>query len=319
MDETNQSGEELHQGDKSTGFGRWGAGMLLLAALLVAGVFVWRTMENGGFGSDDSAAAEIAEPGIAELLKAAEETPDDVDGWLAVGFAYFERLEYAEAAKYYTKATEVDPKSAIAWSALGEALAMQNERDPMPSQALEAFQTAIDLDPTDPRSRYFLAVSKDLSGDHQGAIDDWVALLEDTPPGAPWDEDVRRTIEQVGKINNIPTEEPIKTALAGRSPVTSEPELTAGDAIPGPTQEQIAAASAISPSDQQDMAAGMVDSLEGKLKANPKNIDGWVMLMRSRMVQGMPDKASAALRDAIAANPAQVERLKTEAEVLGVE
>ena len=196
---------------------------------------------------------------------------------------------------------------------------MQDERDPMPAKALEAFKKAIDLDPTDPRSRYFLAVSKDLSGDHQGAIDDWLALLEDTPPGAPWDEDVKRTIEQVGKINNIPTDERIQKALAGRSPVTSEPELTAGNAIPGPTQEQIAAASAISPSDQEDMAAGMVDSLEGKLKANPKNVDGWVMLMRSRMVQGMPDKASAALRDAIAANPAQADRLKTEAEILGVQ
>jgi len=228
-------------------------------------------------------------------------------------------LPAMKAAKYYTRATEADPKSAIAWSALGEALVMQDERDPMPSDALDAFKKAIDLDPTDPRSRYFLAVSKDLSGDHQGAIDDWLALLEDTPPGAPWDEDVTRTIEQVGKINNIPTEKRIETALAGRSPVTTAPDLTAGDAIPGPTQEQIAAASAISPSDQQDMAAGMVDSLEGKLKANPKNVDGWVMLMRSRMVQGMPDKASAALRDAIAANPAQVDRLKTEAEILGVQ
>src|SRR3546814_14962798 len=55
----------------------------------------------------------------------------------------------------------------------------------------------------EPRARYFLAVKKDLAGDHRGAIDDWFALLADTPQGAPWEPDLRRTIEQVGAIHQI--------------------------------------------------------------------------------------------------------------------
>ncbi|MEO9670198.1 MAG: tetratricopeptide repeat protein, partial [Marinomonas sp.] len=161
-------------------------------------------------------------------------------------------------------------------------------------------------------------VAKDLEGDHEGALNDWLALLEDTPPGAPWETDLQRTIEQVGKVHEIDTKERLDKAMAGRSPITSGPQLTAGDAIPGPTQEQIAAASAMSPSDQDDMARGMVESLEGKLKANPKNVDGWVMLMRSRITLGEPDKAAAALKTAVAANPADAERLRTEAEIMGV-
>ncbi|MFX7549094.1 hypothetical protein ABTJ50_22380, partial [Acinetobacter baumannii] len=68
---------------------------------------------------------------------------------------------------------------------------------------LNAFRRAVAIDPKDPRARYFLAVARDLKGEHRGAIDDWLALLKDTPPGAPWEADLRRTIEQVGKINHI--------------------------------------------------------------------------------------------------------------------
>ena len=188
----------------------------------------------------------------------------------------------------------------------------------MPEKALNAFKKAVTLEPTDPRARYFLAVKKDLDKDHQGAIDDWLALLKDTPPGAPWEEDLKRTIEQVGKINKIETTASIEAAMGDRSPITSGPQLTAGDAIPGPTEEQIAAAGAMSPTEQNDMARGMVESLEGKLKANPKNVDGWVMLMRSRVTLGEPAKASQALKDALAANPADAERLRTEAEIMGI-
>ena len=54
------------------------------------------------------------------------------------------------------------------------------------------------LDPQDPRARYFLAVKKDIDKDHEGAIAAWLDLLADSPPGAPWEADLVRTIEQVG-------------------------------------------------------------------------------------------------------------------------
>jgi cytochrome c-type biogenesis protein CcmH len=160
-----------------------------------------------------------------------------------------------------------------------------------------------------------MAVRKDLAGDHQGAINDWLALLEDTPAGAPWEGNLRQTIEQVGKINNINVDGDLAKAADGRP---APPTLTAGNAIPGPSQEQIAAAGAIAPSDQRDMAEGMVESLDTKLRSNPDNPDGWVMLMRSRMTLGQPEKASQALKDAVAANPANADRLRKEAAALGV-
>jgi cytochrome c-type biogenesis protein CcmH len=62
----------------------------------------------------------------------------------------------------------------------------------------------------------------------------------------------------------------------------------------------------------------MVESLEAKLRADPKNVPGWIMLIRSRMTLGEPAKASAALKAGVAANPEAKDQLEGEARSLGV-
>jgi cytochrome c-type biogenesis protein CcmH len=66
------------------------------------------------------------------------------------------------------------------------------------------------------------------------------------------------------------------------------------------------------------MAEGMVAQLEARLQAEPKNVDGWVMLMRSRMTLGEPAKAKAALEAAVKANPGAAAQLRDQAAALGV-
>lgn len=236
----------------------------------------------------------------------------------AAAQARFEQGDYAGAATAYRQAAEAEPKRAALWSALGEAQVMASRDDPMPAEALAHFRRALALDPKDPRARYFLAVKRDLDGDHKGAIDAWLALLADTPLGAPWEADLRRTIEQVGKINAIPVAARIAAVKPPSAPVDAGGPRLAAAAIPGPSAEDLRAAAAIPPSEQRTMAEGMVARLDAKLRADPRNVEGWVMLMRSRMTLGQADAASTALRDAVAANPREAERLRQEARVLGV-
>jgi len=69
------------------------------------------------------------------------------------------------------------------------------------------------------------------------------------------------------------------------------------------------------------MVRGMVESLAGKLKADPKNADGWIRLMRARMVLGEPTAATQALKDARAAftgDASQQARFSDAAKTLGV-
>jgi cytochrome c-type biogenesis protein CcmH len=255
---------------------------------------------------------------IAQLEQAIAKHPDDVESWQRLGWSNFELGRYDEAARAYRKATALAPEKAVLWSSLGEALVMASKNDPMPPEAARAFDTAVSKDKQDPRARYFNAVRKDLAGEHRAALDDWLALLRDTPPGAPWEADLKRTIEQVGKINVIAVASDITKSDEARAKPASSSDSVATAAIPGPTRSDMRAAAALPAGQQQMMVQSMVDGLETKLAANGANPDGWIMLMRSRMTLGETAKAASALRRAVAANPDQAARIKSEAQLLGV-
>ena len=256
-------------------------------------------------------------PTLQSLQERTRTEPTNVEAWLALAQAQFDAGDYKSAVATYEHGTQLAPQRADIWSALGEARASATN-DPMPPDALAAFRKAVAIDPKEPRGRYFLGVARDLAKDHQGAIKDWLALLRDTPPGAPWENDLRRTIEQVGRINHINVA-PQLAAATQQTPHPMVPDASlAGAAIPGPSPDQMRAAASL-PADQQNaMIQGMVGKLEAKLQANPSNVEGWIMLMRSRMTLGEPAKAGAALKAAIAANPSAKAQLVAEAGTLGV-
>jgi cytochrome c-type biogenesis protein CcmH len=301
------------------------AGWVLLGAalLLAAGSIGYNVYEGSGAGEGGEAGADGALT-IEQLRAAAEASTDDAGPWSDLAFAYFQQGQFAEAAAAYKRAVDIAPGEAVLWSALGEALVMGSKRDPLPAEALAAFEKALSLDPTDPRSRYFLAVKKDIDKDHEGAIAAWLDLLADTPTGAPWEADLVRTIEQVGQMNKIEVASRLAKVQETRKPALLAPGSgsVAGDAaspnVRGPSAADVAAASSMKPSEQRQMAEGMVAQLEARLAQEPKNLDGWVMLMRSRMTLGEPAKAKAALEAAVKANPAQAAELRAQAAGLGI-
>lgn len=298
--------------------------MLLGAAAVLAAGSIGYNVYGSGDGEEAAEIAGDSAPSIDDLRKAAENSNDDAKPWAELAFAYFESGEFAEAAEAYQRAVAIDDSEAVLWSALGESLVYASERDPLPAPALEAFKKALELDSQDPRARYFFAVRQDLDGDHDGAISSWLALLSDSPPGAPWEGDLVRTIQQVSAIHDINIEERLATVMESRVPQVMIPGSgsAAGDAaspnVRGPNAQQMADASRLTPGEQDDMVAGMVAGLEERLQNEPQNLDGWVMLMRSRMTLGETGKARRALEAAVAANPSQETELRRQAELLGI-
>lgn len=311
----------------------WTASRLVLAAAgaVAVGAVVYATTREGPATAPPAANVTTKVPAGGEdpeaIIRALQDrvgaNPGDADGWRLLGQAYYLSQRYADSARAYRRATGLKPDNAALWSAYGEASVMADPRDPMPAEALTAFRKAHALAPKDERARYFLAVARDLEGDHKGAIADWLALLADTPAGAPWEADLRRTIEQVGKINGIAVAERMAAVKPAPGPVSDLPLQAGADpaatgAIPGPSRAQMQAASSLPKGAQDQMIEGMVNGLEAKLKANPGNVDGWIMLMRSRMTLGETAKASAAYKAARDANPGQAGRIRDEARLLGV-
>jgi cytochrome c-type biogenesis protein CcmH len=289
-----------------------GAALLAVTAI---GVKLWRDRTP-----DVAAATTATAPNgpqdvgamISSLEAKLKADPNDAEGWRMLGWSFFQTQRYAEAAMAYKRATALKPDNADYWSSLGEALVTAGPGT-VPAEAKAAFDRAVALDPKDPRARYFIGVSKDMAGDHKGAIDDWFALLQDTPAGAPWEADVRRTIQAVGERDKIE----VATRLAALKPAAPAPG-TAAAAIPGPNPDQMRAATQLPAGQQEAMIAGMVEGLAAKLKANPKNVEGWIMLMRSYTTLGRGSDAGVAYRAAIAANPGAKAELEDAAKTLGV-
>lgn len=271
--------------------------LLLIAAALIAtisvGVTTMRTIpaekaqDVAGSSSPD---VSTMIPQIEARLKA---NPKDAQGWRMLGMSFFETQRFAQSATAYKRAAELTPASAESWSNLGEALVLASQGK-FPADAKAAFTTALTLDPKDTRARYFLAVEKDIVGDHKGAIDGWIALLEDSPPDAPWQADVRGLIASVAAKEKIDVRVRLNAlpALPMQSPAAADQQLA--------------------------MVRSMVDGLAKKLRDNPKDVDGWIMLMRSYSVLGRGAEASAARKSALAANPDSAANINAAAAQLGV-
>lgn len=295
------------------GIGRWA---LVAAAVLLVVALGYRFWPRGESASVE-AAAEAAGP------------PADAAGWRASGESAFTAGKYPDAVAAYRRATTMAPGDADSWSALGEAQ-VQVDSTISPA-ALDAFRKALRINPKDPRARYFVAAKRDLDGDHRGAVAEWTALLKDAPPGAPYAASVRDLIVQVSTREHIATG-PLP-AVAGPAPtmpgagavmggpVAGGAPSAATGAIPGPNAAQLQDAGRMSPTEQDAMARGMVDRLAAKLRDNPRNANGWMMLMRAKLVLGDQAGAKAALANGKASfrgDAAATAQLDAAAKTLGI-
>lgn len=246
---------------------------------------------------------------IAMLETQMRQQPDNAEGWRMLGWSYMQIGRNAEAAEAYGRAAALAPRSAEYLSAQGEATVLAAQGQVTPA-AEDIFRRAVAADAGDPRARYYLAVAKDQRGEHQAAMDDWIALLKSAPPDAPWAGEVRAFVEQVAADRGLD--------ISGRLPPRQVAEASAPR---GPTAEQVAAAQDMSQADRDAMVAGMVSGLAERLKQNPRDRAGWERLMRARMVLGQTELAAAAYRDAaraFAGSPSDQRALREAALQLGV-
>ncbi|TIX08289.1 MAG: c-type cytochrome biogenesis protein CcmI, partial [Mesorhizobium sp.] len=84
----------------------------------------------------------------------------------------------------------------------------------------------------------------------------------------------------------------------------------AGEPVNGPDAQAVEAVQQMSPLDRQAMIETMVAGLDEKLKQNPRDVEGWIRLIRSYAVLGKTDQARDALGRAINAFGAGSEEAK---------
>lgn len=221
---------------------------------------------------------------VDELLARVEshlaDNPDDTKGWRLVAPVYrrLGRLDEAERAYRQILLDEnLKPEErAELFSTIGE-LSLMKQEGVVTEPARQLFEQALEADPRNPKAGYYLALATEQTGDKEAAIMAWQDLIErHKGVEAAW-------LQRAGQ------------RLAALSPEAAPQPQTA---LPGPTREDVEAASELSGQARQTMITRMVASLAAKLNDNPDNIDGWLRLIRSHMVLGERDKAAAALTTA---------------------
>jgi cytochrome c-type biogenesis protein CcmH len=232
----------------------------------------------------------------ARLLR----NPKDAEGWRTLGWSYLNIGRFAEAAEAYAKAIELSPGVAEIRSARIEAL-VRSENGVVMAEAKTAIADTLKLDPRDARARFFNGLAKEQAGDRITALADWSALLEDAGSDEPWLPDLKNRISELQReIGNDATGRSAgsNSAIAGgilEIPKEQERAPSSRAIERGPSREDAQAAEAMPQGDRLAMIRGMVDGLANRLEQSPRDADGWIKLIRSRMVLGETDLAKQAL------------------------
>jgi cytochrome c-type biogenesis protein CcmH len=247
-----------------------------------------------------AAGAATMETAVASLVERLRANPDNADGWILLGRSYVTMDRYAEAAEAFRRALRLNGADPDLAAAYGEALVAAAGGQVTPN-ARQAFQSAFDAAPDNPKARYYLALHRAQQGDLNGALQGWVDLAAIAPADVPWLPIVHQQITRAAAELGIDpaTIEPSPEARAAQT------RAPAGEAAPrGPTRADMEAAAGMSAEDRDQMIRSMVERLAARLEDQPDDREGWLRLARAYEVLGEPDKARDALARAEAlANP----------------
>jgi cytochrome c-type biogenesis protein CcmH len=219
----------------------------------------------------------LADARLADLVAKVEaqlrRTPQDGDGWDVIAPVYFSLERFRDAADAYAHAAAL--KGETVKRLMGFAQSAVLAADGIVTEdARVAYQKILRLEPGRQEARFWLAMAKEQDGELNAAIGDYQALLAEAPADAAWRGALEERIKEV-------------TARLGGP-----------DAARGPSPDAIAAAQQLPAQDQAKMIASMVDGLAARLKANGKDLPGWLRLVNAYTVLDRKDDARAALADA---------------------
>jgi cytochrome c-type biogenesis protein CcmH len=233
---------------------------------------------------------ESATPDNNVLIRRAElrleDHPEDGRGWEVLAPIYLNNGRASESVNAWRNAIKILGADARRYGGLAEALVVMNQGRVTP-ETREAFAMVLQMAPDDPRARFYLALADGQDGRFDEAIGKFEALKKDSPADAPW---IAVTDDQIARMK-----------------AQKEQQAKA----PGnPSEDDIAAAAELSDTDRMAMIRTMVESLDSRLKDDPQNIEGWKRLVRSYAMLQEPDKAAEALRQGLAAFPADTDNGK---------
>ena len=262
---------------------------------------------------------------IRRLAARLLQNPNDVEGWRTLGWSYASTGRFSEASEAYAKAIELSPARAELRSAYIEALVRSADGAITPD-AWNAIEETLRLDPKDARARFFRGLAKVQDGDGTSALTEWMELLKDVDSDEAFAADLKNRISELEREMDVAAARPSVPKPGAASGLLEALRAPTGLQISraiekGPTSEDVRAAETMAPADRSAMIRGMVDRLAGRLEQSPRDADGWIKLIRSRVVLGetaLAERALARGLEVFADDPQQRARIASAAQQLGL-
>jgi len=202
---------------------------------------------------------------VAVLQQVVAERPTDPQPLMFLARVQAAMDDETSAIRNLETAIRLAPERADLKTILGETLVIQAKGEVSPD-ALQAFKSALAIDPSDPSARYHIGRAMMAEGDFAGGLKIWRSVLASLPAGDDRAASLSDEIATVVKNGGLP------------KPVAAQ----------GPTGG----------ADQAAFIRSMVDSLAARLKASPDDPAGWARLVRSYGVLGETDAQAKALAKA---------------------
>ncbi len=114
---------------------------------------------------------------LAILKNRLSSDPDNVDNWLLYGRSMMAMKDYAEAARAYEKARQLQPKNAWILASLAEAKAFAAGTGTFRGEPEQLLQQALNLDPNSQKALWLLGMNAYEKGETKKAEELWSRLL----------------------------------------------------------------------------------------------------------------------------------------------
>ncbi len=221
---------------------------------------------------DEAAAKQDMPALVLKVQKFLQKNPGDVRGWKVLAPALKRMNRHNEAANAYAKIMQLDKPTPALLTDYAESLLLGNNGE-LTDRVKVALTTAMKMDPKFTKAGFYWAAALQQDGQYDASLKVWRGLMENNPKDLQLQMFAQR---QIVAIKN----------QKGKMPALNK--------------DQREAAANMTAKERQEMIGSMVDRLADKLKENGKDLDGWLRLIRARLVLG--DKAGA-LKSLNAAKP----------------
>jgi cytochrome c-type biogenesis protein CcmH len=282
----------LTQGAGSVRTARVGASLVALVCLPAIALATYLYTGSPGLPDQPLSARldqNLEDSSVEEMVLIAErhlaKNPDDAKGWQVLAGVYGRMnrpMDRARALQELIRLTEASPKLL---ADLGEALTVAGGNI-VPARARKMFEESLRLQPDLDKASFYLAVAEEQEGKFEQALARWIQLATLRPNDPNWQAMIAQ--RQANMRDKLGIEQP---------------------AQPGPSADQVEAASAMSEADRAEMIAGMVSGLAARLEDDPEDQPGWTRLIRAYAVLGKDTEARQALAKARAVFADQPDKL----------